>query len=242
MSDYNVFKFRAINKYLLDSLVKSELYFARPSFLNDPFDCRVDVIRSLDNAIIKSSSESREALMKLRQMHDFFEKVQTDLSQIGVCSFSLELSNPLMWSHYADYHRGVSLMYSFTEEYFYENMDRILGIDRVVYDTNPLTNWFISRAPKLGSFEEFGIALISKILTIKAKQWNYEDEVRILRKTPGVEHLDRKNLRQVCFGLETTESDVALVTKILKQGQYEPTLCRMVRCNETDFGLKSEEI
>jgi hypothetical protein len=63
-----------------------------------------------------------------------------------------------------------------------------------------------------------------------------------LRRTSGVERVDRKYLKQVCFGLETAEADVALVTKILKQGQYELTLCRMVRCSETDFGLKPEEI
>jgi hypothetical protein len=179
MSDFIMFKFRSINKYLLASLVNSELYFAQPSCLNDPFDCRVEVLRSLDNAIIKSSPENRETLMKLRQMQGFFEKVQTDVSQIGVCSFSLHLNNPLMWSHYANSHRGVSLMYTFPEAYFYENEDSILGIDRVEYDSSPLTDWFIRRAPSLGSFEEFGIALVSKILTIKAKPWKYEGEVRI---------------------------------------------------------------
>jgi len=107
-----MFRFRAINKHLLDSLVNSKIYFAEPTCLNDPFDCRVEVLKSLDNAIIKSSPENRETLKKLRQMPGFFEKVQADISQVGVCSFSLELTNPLMWSHYADQHRGLSLMES----------------------------------------------------------------------------------------------------------------------------------
>jgi len=242
MSDYIIFKFRAINKHLLASLVNSEIYFAQPSCLNDPFDCRVEVLRALDNAIIQSPPESRETLMKLRKMKDFFEKVQADTSRIGVSSFSLDLNNPLMWSHYANDHRGVSLMYSFPEGYFYDNKDRILGITRVEYDTNPLTDWLVHRAPSLGTFEEFGVALITKILTIKAKPWEYEGEVRILRRAPGVESLDRKHLRQVCFGLETAEADVALITKIIKQGQYDLTLCKMVRCSDTDFGIKPEEI
>ena len=89
MSDYIVFKFRAINKNLLGSLVNGELYFAEPKFLNDPFDCRVDVLRALDNAILKSSSPSRETLTKLRGMQEFFEKVQADTAKVGVCSFSL---------------------------------------------------------------------------------------------------------------------------------------------------------
>ena len=237
-----MFKFRAINKYLLASLINSEIYFARPNRLNDPFDCRVEVLRSLENAIIKAPLDCREALMKLREMDDFFEKIQTDVSQFGVCSFSLELKNTLMWSHYANNHRGISLLYSFPEAYFNDNKDRILGIVQVEYGTNPLTDWFLHRTPNLGSFEEFGIALVSKILSIKAKLWEYEGEARILRTTPGVEPLDRKYLKQVCFGLETAEADVQLVTNVIKKGGYELTLCRMVRCSETDFGIKPEEI
>lgn len=242
MSDYIIFKFRAINKHLLASLVNSEIYFAQPSCLNDPFDCRVEVFRALENAIIQSPPECHENLMKLRKMEVFFEKVQSDASRIGVGSFSLEINNPLMWSHYATNHRGVALMYSFPEAYFYANEDRILGIDRVEYDTSPLTDWFVHQAPSLGTIEEFGVALIKKILTIKAKPWEYENEVRILRSTPGVESIDRKHLRQVCFGIETAEADEALITKIIKQGQYDLTLCKMVRCSDTDFGIKPEEI
>ena len=242
MSDYIVFKFRAINKNLLGSLVNGELYFAEPKFLNDPFDCRVDVLRALDNAILKSSSPSRETLTKLRGMQEFFEKVQADTAKVGVCSFSIELNNPLMWSHYANEHRGVCLMYRFPKEYFYDTQDRILGITQVHYDANPLTDWFVARTSKLGSFADFGTDLITRILTIKSKPWEYEREVRILRRTPGIEPVATKHLEQVCFGLQTSEADVGLITKILEQGHYDLTLCRMVRCHDTDFGLRVEEI
>ncbi len=242
MSDYKIFKFRPINKNFLKSLVNSSIYFAKPSFLNDPFDCRVDVLRSLENAIINCSPETRRSLEKLRQMQDFFEKVQTDLQEFGVCAFSLELNNPLMWSHYAEGHRGLSLLYYFPKAYFYENAERILGIDSMKYGTSPLMEWFIQRAPNLGSFQDFGIELVRKILTVKAKPWDYEKEVRILRRTPGVESIDRKYLRQVCFGLETSKADVALVKKIIEQGHYDVTMCRMVHCENTDFGFMDEGI
>lgn len=242
MSEYKIFKFRSINKNLLKSLVDGSIYFARPSFLNDPFDCRVDVLRSLEKAIIKSPPESRGSLEKLWQMKGFLEKVQADLYEFGVCAFSLELNDPLMWSHYADGHRGLSLMYSFREAYFHQNADRIVGIVRMQYGVSPLTDWFIQRAPNLGSFEDFGTSLVSKILTVKAEPWKYEQEVRILRRNSGVEPLDREYLQQVCFGLETAEDDVAMVKKLIEQGNYKVTLCRMVRCKDTDFGFKPVEI
>lgn len=242
MSDYVVFKFRAINKRLMASLINGELYFSQPSCLNDPFDCRVDLLKALDNAILQSSSSNQETLKKLRDMQEFFEKVQADTANVGVCSFSLQLNNPLMWSHYADEHRGVCLMYCFPETYFYDTQDRILGIDRVEYGTSPLTDWFVGRAPSLGSFTDFGVDLLTKILTIKAKPWEYEQEVRILRRTPGPELLAKNYLRQICFGLETPRAEVDLIKKILKQGQYDLTLCKMVRCSDTDFGLDVVEI
>lgn len=242
MNDYVIFKFRAINKHLLASLINSDIYFAQPSCLNDPFDCRVDVRSAIENAITKSPPEACETLRKLVKGKGFFEKVEADVAKFGVSAFSLELNNPLMWSHYANAHRGVSLLYSFPEAYFHENDDRILGISAVEYDTNPLSDWFVQRASSLGSYKEFGTALFTKILTIKAKPWKYEQEVRILRTTPGLESLDREYLRQVCFGLETTKDDVALVRKIIEQGRYDLTFCKMARCTDTDFGLKAEEL
>ena len=79
-------------------------------------------------------------------------------------------------------------------------------------------------------------------MTTQAKYWEYEREIRILSWAPGIEYLDRRFLKQVCFGLETSESDMALVKRIIEQGQYNLQLCRMVRDGETDFGLMATEI
>jgi hypothetical protein len=38
-----LYKYRAINKRLIESLINQTLYFARPDELNDPFDCRIDL-------------------------------------------------------------------------------------------------------------------------------------------------------------------------------------------------------
>lgn len=35
-----LFKFRTINKYLIESLVNPSIFFPKPENLNDPFDCR----------------------------------------------------------------------------------------------------------------------------------------------------------------------------------------------------------
>ena len=81
-----------------------------------------------------------------------------------------------MWSHYANEHRGVCLMYRFPKEYFYDTQDRILGITQVHYDANPLTDWFVARTSKLGSFADFGTDLITRILTISRNHGNTNEK------------------------------------------------------------------
>ena len=92
----------------------------------------MDVFNALENAISRSQSDVQARLKKLRAMKGFFDKVQTDLRNVGVCSFSLELTNTLMWSHYADEHRGICLTYSFPESFFYEEMGSSLRLTLVV--------------------------------------------------------------------------------------------------------------
>jgi hypothetical protein len=239
MTEHVLFKFRKIDTFAIKSIVHSELYFARPERLNDPFDCRVDIITALENAILKSESPSRQRLEKLRVMDSFFRKVQTDLASKGVCSFSLELLNPLLWSHYADGHRGLCLTYSFPETFFNGND---LWTAQVEYGINLISDWFLQEAHQLNSFEEFGIPLIKKVLTVKAQPWEYEKEVRIIRKTEGLQSIDKSHLKQICFGLATPEADITLIRKLIDQGNYNVTICKVERSEESDIGLKVLEI
>ena len=129
--DYVQFKFRKIDKYLLKSLVNSEIHFARPDRLNDPFDCRVDIRKGLEIAISRAELPIRKRLERFRDMGDFFTDIQRRILTLGVCSFSGNLENTLMWSHYADEHRGICLTYSFPKSYFHENKDHILGVSKM---------------------------------------------------------------------------------------------------------------
>lgn len=242
MNDYVLFKYRKIDKNLLQSLVHSEIFFSGPDRLNDPFDCRVDILKALENAISKAPHQSRVKLEKLRSMSEFFEEVKTDFSKVGVCSFALDLKCSLMWSHYADEHCGLCLTYSFPESFFHENSGKIIGTDKVDYGINPLSDWFIEVAPNLNSFEEFGISLIKKVLTVKAKSWEYEKEVRMIRRDEGIHTIDKQHLKQVCFGLRTSQSDVALVKTLLDNCGYDTTLCKMTRTTGSDFEVDAVDI
>ena len=244
MDDYRFFKFRLINKNLIDSLVNGSLYFALPSKLNDPFDCQIDLKKSARFAASKVSGLKREILLKIANLDTFVDGIQQKMRKVGVCSFSLSLEESLLWSHYADEHRGVCLLYEFTESFFLEKMNKIVGVTDIVYGENPLSDWLIESIPEQITdefFDHFTTELLKKVLIVKAEGWHYENECRIIREQSGPFLLPKGYLKQVCFGMNTPESDIQLVRKIVDSSGYNVNYCRICRM-ETDFGIKAVDI
>ncbi len=60
-----LFKFRSINKNFIDSLVMGTIYFSTPKRLNDPFDCKIDIKKSIIQASGKIDRNAKEELLEL---------------------------------------------------------------------------------------------------------------------------------------------------------------------------------
>jgi hypothetical protein len=116
-ADYWYFKFGPINKHLIESLVSPGLYFAGSKALNDPFDCHLDLHSSFARATLSATGRRKEWLTTTRDDEAFFKKYEQRLASVWVCSFSLDSSETLLWSHYADEHKGVCLLYRFPESF-----------------------------------------------------------------------------------------------------------------------------
>jgi hypothetical protein len=237
------FKFRQINKRLIESLITGEVYFSSPSQLNDPFDCQIDIKKSLKSAINKVSGSQRDILLSIQdKVSNLFSDVEKDLKTFGIWSCSMELKNPLMWSHYGDEHKGICLTYKLSEKFIDYISGEIIGLHPIEYAKNPITEWFIEKSKiALPPFNEFITSLIVKLLISKDVFWKYEKEGRVISKTQGLKKFGTSALHQVCFGLRTPESDKKLINHILESHGYNVSICEMVR-NENDFGLEVKEI
>ncbi len=241
--DYLYFKFRSINKHLIESLVNSSLYFARPDELNDPFDCRPDLRKSLLRAASLATGRQKSFLQSaLNDGQKFIESWKARFESFGICSFSLELAkqeSTLMWAHYADRHKGVCLLYRFTESFLIDRKNNIFGVDTVQYIDDPFTNWLRDKAPQeMRAFIE-GLVRIS--LTAKSPPWIYEHEARIIRGQHGLLNIPSRSLEQICFGLDTPESDIDLVAKLASEHCGCKSFCRIIR-EDSDFGIAAKEI
>lgn len=137
MNEYLFFKYRAINKHFIDSLVKGTLYFSLPEKLNDPFDCKIDIKRAIATGMESINEEYSEQLNTLEGADNPFRNLPGIIKKVGICSFSLDLENALLWSHYADGHKGACVLYEFPKSFLDEG-ESFVGVANVTYEQNPL--------------------------------------------------------------------------------------------------------
>lgn len=103
-----LFKYRKFDKNNLKLLLNRELWFAKPDTLNDPFEANSSFSNVLD-AVWKHYPLPLDMRIKYERY------LKQSLQQVGICSFSKARKNQLMWSHYADEHKGICI--GFKEEY-----------------------------------------------------------------------------------------------------------------------------
>lgn len=126
-------------KYGLKSIKEKRLKISRIMQLNDPF-------------------EFLGVNLKDPDLRDAMNKTKRQLSENhGIICFSKNWDNPVQWSHYADHHKGVCLVFE---------VDPSL-VSKVEYSNH-----------RIKAESEIDHAFMKKILTTKFSHWAYEQEYR----------------------------------------------------------------
>lgn len=162
-------------EHALKNIALKRLKISRISELNDPYEL---------NAIASENQELIEAM----------ERTKADLDQEkGVLCFSHSWSDPVMWSHYADSHRGMALGFVRNGE----------APTPVTYSPDLLPeDWFLGLLDfPDGPEKEAGVL---KWLTSKYVVWRYENESRVFLDLDEPDSLE-PNLYFSYFGPETID-------------------------------------
>ena len=190
-----IYKYRPINKHTLTLLMNSELFFAPVIHLNDPFDSKLDIDHVLINYFNSGKLSRTEFIDLLLE----FEPYKRFMKRTCVLSLSANRDNILMWSHYADHHKGICL--GFDKEKisrgFVDISDGVEIPDNVIYSTN--VNDSIDKL-FTNSNNSISLQLIPRIihtvLNIKNPLWEYEEEIRFTYV--NVEKIHRKFKKTHC--------------------------------------------
>jgi hypothetical protein len=182
-----LYKFMTVNdehpEYLEQLFINLRLYHALPSSFNDPFECKphyklptskakIDAIRRRlaivgrrhGNSKKASKRFARDALKDKSKLEEGIKQSAVKrFGQVKVCSYTTSKSNLLLWSHYADSHRGICIEFN-------ANLDPMRMSMKVKYqDEYPQIEYPLPQDAR--GFES---------IFTKSSQWSYEDEYRSL--------------------------------------------------------------
>ena len=213
------YKFRRLNDNTFDMLEKNYLYFSEFSKLNDPFDCR------LISEYINNPS------------------MQIAFSKIGipkVMSLSISNDNPLLWSHYADEHRGICIGYKFNLSTLIKN--RIISnIVKYSDRRKPLNVELLENLNSAVIAENKQIPLLPKkhllnSMILKSDEWEYEKEFRLISFGDSI--LSDNNLftiNNIDFGYLCSFTDIQNVIQKMVSGYGKP-IYNQDSSNSVTFG------
>lgn len=201
MKDYdwsktNLYKYTKFDAKMLSMLINRELYFASPESLNDPYDCQISISDAIMEAITiaKKRHPSSLTIQKVNLLKDlagFAPKMETNIKSSGIFSLSRTSRNVLMWTHYADEHRGLCVGFRLSDKFINSSdKGKLVGTSHCGYfPTNPFVKYLVNLGvtEKLVPWEKFWYRVISIGFVAKHNSLKYEQEVRIVRKEPGVE-------------------------------------------------------
>lgn len=211
-----LYKYFSFNENSISCLINNEIWMSSLREFNDPFESLVSV------------DFGNEELQKLFEAY---------IQKKVVFCFSECNKNILMWSHYADKHKGFCigvdesrfLKHNLLSKVIYKELDpnikdEILKISR-------------TNASKAGKVYE-------KLITHKHKDWEYEKEQRVILESRDPSSAGRTfklldgQIKEIYFGCNMAKKHKDLIIKIMgdKVSYYQTKTSKM------GFSLEMEEV
>jgi hypothetical protein len=218
-------------------LTHNEVYFAKCTDFNDPFDCRLHISVEADFATHKAqlrklhpglseaelyvrTHEDLHPTNIKRREHEVNAHTRRMNENIGIFSMSAKRDNLLMWSHYADCHRGICIEFKTTE-------GALFGCDLldVYYDGN---------YPRLNVCDDVDFEFVKRCLRTKSADWDYEKEWRIIYKEVGCQSFrpEDSELTGVILGAHISTADKGLVRECLARSSLAVQLYEARECKD----------
>lgn len=185
--------------YVCRMITKREIYFSDPKGYNDPFDC---------------------------QIANYLEK---HLIPFGVLCFSTDgCDMVLMFSHYANGHKGLCLQFQIDED---DTLSEIAPLNGREIE-------YSAEFPKLK--DDPNVAHMSYL--IKHERWAYEREYRVVMPVYSQgERIRNYKHGQLCgaiFGLHMSPEEESMVRHWFHEGGHESVSFKKAMRLENDFELR----
>ncbi len=227
------------------SIIKdSKIFYSNISMFNDPFEGKIKLIKPNSNTEIENymkptvdkklnnRKEKREFMKKIKKkglkdefINEVQGKIQSFFKSNAILCLSETRDNILMYSHYADSHKGICLEFTILEE------DKLYEAEKINYQ---------STLPAVHAFKSDGDIdkLVEQVYFTKAKEWEYEKEWRhvLTDEESGLKEFRPECLTGIIFGCRSSQETIAWVSQEIKNKGHKIELYQAI-LKEDEFGL-----
>lgn len=238
-----LYKYRTFNKWYEEPFEEGLIYFSSPDDFNDPFDCRIPIqynvltnkqvfehfkvfVKGKYPALTRRGRMAKVKELKSQKNYKDTQlqaKIQKEIrsSSFGIFSLTNDNENILMWSYYANKHKGFCIGYDVKKimecdpDWVYKGMTGYLDLYKVVYSEN------------MPTITMTGFPAQEKMiipLATKSKVWKHEQEYRILGHGGPRENLSIPNgvIREVILGCQIEDKDRNELLDLLRNMNPKP--------------------
>ena len=232
-----LYKYRDFGEYTDKIIINSELYFGSHKDFNDPFDCNMEFrgINSYSDEEFQKYCKEKNISDKIKvdYLCELKQKLIKAKDQVGILCMSRNKKNILMWSHYANYHKG--LCFGFEYGFYDKPPITYKKVEYLRRDNYNLISFFKSQGEE-----------IRRMFTTKSRFWKYEKEVRLLDlsggKTVGVKKFNKKYLKEIIFGTKADETDIKKTIQLCEMNEFRHVKFKKANFVSGKFALKFDVI
>ena len=233
-----------------DIVVTSTVFLRAPRDFNDPFDCRVVLSNDgsegewrdyLEPGIRRHFIGKPDAMIQERlseaaakaRRSEVFGKVvadmQADVDGLGIFCLAESPLIPLMWSHYADNHRGLCLEFRHLNEPFFGRAQRVK---------------YLGTRPRVDAIRSDAWEVVDALILTKPNDWAYEREWRIVDTEVGAcrkSQFDASLLSGIILGAKVSRDHRETVDMWARE-RARPVQLMQARLNQETFSISLYEV
>ncbi|MGZ9669577.1 DUF2971 domain-containing protein [Pseudomonas sp. GNP014] len=275
------YKYRGINEYSLETLKNNTVYFSTYTDFNDPFEfstpfpnlpimynrasIELDLLHNqgvlntpiylhLKNICIDIIKNGDPILDKTHL------RIREKLKNVGIYSLSSVNDEILMWSHYADNHKGFCIGFDTLHKNtipqtklfpvnYKDTFSDLNDPEIIIKFYTDIFSKYRHLPPRAWKAKSDKLAEILKkeddrrggisVLTDKYHKWSYEQEFRLVdEKSYGVKKFKPRCLKSITFGIRTSEEDRCKIIEICKNTDKNHVIFYQARKSKDSFKLE----
>ncbi|MEO6851838.1 MAG: DUF2971 domain-containing protein [Mucilaginibacter sp.] len=221
----------------LEYVLKTNTFkFTDPVEFNDPFDCNekmIEVVISpqIEKQLLLEAGDKhgvprrqiRKQFSKLGDSSQYQSALKQKKKDFKVSCSSEIADDVLMWSHYADKHKGICVGFDLN----------LICPDYVLYPVN-----YINEVQKIDGMANTPYVFYYWV-TFKAHRWSYEREIRAVSKNgKSIIEYPKQAVREVIFGCNVKSSEVDATRRALKKMRYKGVMLSQMSLDNKAMLLK----